>query len=84
MSKKGGNFEYNYPKVIKYLKDNDIEFFEYNGGHHIKILGGTSLIDLWPSKMKYHVIGSEGPSTTGYYQLSSYFEEKELDEILNQ
>jgi hypothetical protein len=81
-----GNFEYNYPKVIKYLKDNDIEFIEYSNGQHLRIMGDVSLVDLWPSRMTYHVIDSENVITSedsGYSRLDIYFNPEQLGKILN-
>jgi hypothetical protein len=59
MSKRRGNFEHNYPLVIKYLKDNEIEYVEYSGGQHLRIMGDVALVDLWPSRMTYHIVQSE-------------------------
>lgn len=78
-----GNFDYNYPRVKKYLDDNDIEYQEYSGGQHMKILGETAYVELWPSRMTYHVIQSERPLDGEYRRLSFYFDKDELEQILN-
>lgn len=83
MSRKRGNFDHNYPLVVKFLKDNDIDFVEYNGGQHLKIMGATRYIELWPSRMTYHVIMSEGAASNEYSRLSYFFKEDELDGLLN-
>lgn len=83
MSRAKGNFDYNYPKVIKWLNDNDYEFTEYADGQHLKILGPVAYIELWPSRMTYHVIASETASDNRYERLSFYFNEEELERVLN-
>lgn len=83
MAKKGGNFDYNYPLVIKYLQDNGIEYQQYANGQHLKILGDVAYIELWPSRMTYHVIASEGRDDNRYRRLSLYFDEEELEDALN-
>lgn len=79
-----GNFEYNYPKVIKYLKGKDIEYVEYSGGQHLRIMGATALVDLWPSRMTYHIIQSEKPVRANEYaRLSILFDGDALGALLN-
>jgi hypothetical protein len=83
VSKRRGNFYHNYPLVIKYLTDNKIAYAEYANGQHLKILGDTTIIDLWPSRMTYHIIRSEEPHRPNEYsRLSFSFDELELDRIL--
>lgn len=83
MSRNKGNFEYNYPRVIKYLKKNGYEYTEHNFGQHIKIMGDTQMIELWPSRMIYHVLESEGPvRDRDYPRLSFWFDEAELNNLL--
>jgi hypothetical protein len=78
-----GNFERNYPRVIKYLEDHDIDYMEYNGGQHLRILGPVSLVDLWPSRMVYHVIESEIPPDTKYHRPDDeLYDEKLLNKLL--
>lgn len=83
MSKKHSNFYQNYPKVIKYLKENDIPYQEYNLGYHLKIMGAVRFVELWPSLMKFHIVESEVPTSTSYSQLSPLFNRKEVDKLLN-
>lgn len=83
MTRAKGNFEHNYPLVIKWLEDNGIEYAEYNGGQQLKILGPVAMIELWPSRMTYHVIASESVQDTKYRRLSFYFKQGELQEVLN-
>lgn len=83
-----GYFEHNYPHVINYLDSENIEYVEYNGGQQLRILGATRLVDLWPSRMKYHIIASEVPTSTTYSSLGSWFfddddSKKELHDLLN-
>lgn len=84
MGRRKGNFEYNYPKVIKFLNDNDIEYIEYADGQHLRIMGDVSLVDLWASRMTYHVIQSEETTiANNYARLSFSFQEDELRNLLN-
>lgn len=82
MAKKS-NFTYNAPRVKAYLDDKGFEYVEYNRGQHVKILGATASIELWPSRMKYKIIDAEYTIRNVYGQLSYYFNEKELDELLS-
>jgi hypothetical protein len=83
MSKRRGNFDHNYPLVINYLKANDIEYIEYAGGQHLRIMGDVALVDLWPSRMTYHIIESEEAHRVNEYKrLSLNFDSKELTKIL--
>lgn len=85
MSRSKGNFHYNYPVVMKYLKDNDVVYAEYADGQHLRIMGAVSIIDLWPSRMTYHVIKSEKPVRADEYRrLNIYADIKELDKLLNE
>jgi hypothetical protein len=77
-----GNFDHNYPLVIKYLEDHDIPYEEYNAGQHLRIIGPTALVDLWPSRMKYHILQTENVDPNAYLQLNISFDEKELERIL--
>lgn len=78
------NWQHNHPKVTSWLNDNDIEYIEYNAGLHLKILGATAYVELWPSKMTYHIIQSEHPSASNKYgRLSPLFVAHELDDLLN-
>lgn len=83
MARSNSNFHHNYPRVIKYLKSKDIPYNEYNGGQHLKILGAVTAIELWPSRMTYHVLMSEHPESNKYNRLSFKFNETELDSLLN-
>lgn len=79
-----GNFDHNYPIIIEWLKKNGLEWSEFSGGQHLKILGITTAIELWPSRMTYHVLTSEHPETTEYLRLSWNVDLKELDKLLNE
>jgi hypothetical protein len=78
MSRKRGNFDFNYPRVIKFLRDNRIDYIEYAGGQHLKILGAISAIDLWPSKMTAHVIMSEETHRVNEYRIVNINQLKEI------
>jgi hypothetical protein len=83
MSKRKGNFEHNYPLVVKYLNDNDVEYIEYANGQHLRIMGDVALVDLWPSRMTYHIVESEEAHRVNEYKrLSFNFDSKELARIL--
>lgn len=78
-----GNFYHNYPKVIKFLEDNDVTYHQFDAeGQHLRIMGHTAIIDFWPSRMKYHIVESEDAKRTGYYSLSYYFNEKEFKKLI--
>lgn len=83
MAKRRGNWYENYPKVMKYLEKRGLEYVEYSDGQHLKIFGEVAAIDLWPSRMVYHVIESELPATDKYPSLGFNYREKELDILLN-
>lgn len=73
----------NYPKVVAYLEAHNIPFEAYNGGQHLKIAGPTAQVQLWPSRMTYHIMQSENPTDNNKYgRLSLHFDEHELKEIL--
>jgi hypothetical protein len=83
MSRRRGNFDHNYPLVIRYLEDNEIEYVEYANGQHLRIMGDVSLVDLWPSRMTYHIVQSEETHRANEYnRLNINFNESELAEIL--
>ncbi len=82
MSKRPSNYGYNYSRVIDWLDKNEIEYIEYNGGQHLRILGDVSLVDLWPSRMTCHIIESES-SQAGYKRLDFKFNPKQLEAVLN-
>ena len=81
MSKRPSNYGYNYPRVIDWLDKNEIEYIEYNGGQHLRILGDVSLVDLWPSRMTYHVVESEEASKYDYARLDFKFNAEQLETI---
>lgn len=86
MSRRRGNFDYNYPKVIAFLDKHDLEYVEYNDGQHLRILSPTKIVDLWPSRMTYHVIASEdviGSKEGDYSRLNFTFDEHQLAVVLN-
>lgn len=83
MSRSKGNFQHNYPRVIEYLKRNDIEYIEFANGQHLRIMGDVSLVDLWPSRMTYHIVESEEAHDVKYHRLDINFNQKQLDELLN-
>lgn len=84
MAKPPSNFDENYPKVIKWLKKNGIPFEEYNGGQHLKILGATAAIELWPGNMKWHGLMFEDWRKRGYHAMSRWFSPTQLDKVLNE
>lgn len=79
-----GNWSYNYPKVIKFLEDNGYEYHQCDEhGQHLKVMGATTIIDLWPSRMVYHIIRSEkAHCVNDYPRLSYYFNKDELRKVL--
>lgn len=85
MARNRGNWDVNYPDVIRYLEANEIPYEEFSDGQHLRIYGAVSQIDLWPSRMTYHVIKSERPVRADEYpRLGFYFDEKKLDTLLNE
>ena len=80
--KRKSHFHHNYDKLIKYLSKKNLDYQEYNNGYHFKIIGATTVIDLWPSRMKYHIIYSEKPMKSGYHQLPMKFKPESLTKIL--
>lgn len=84
MARSKSNHAHNYPRVIKYLEDKHIDYWQSDDHQHLKILGPRTQLELWPSRMTYHVIESEVEilSTNRYYRLSFYFNDKELEELL--
>lgn len=88
MARRKGNFDYNYPRVIEYLKRNNIAYEEFAEGQHLKIAGDGAWVELWPSRMTYHILAYTVPpevdKNEGYRRLSFYFKEKELETLLNQ
>ena len=76
---------HNYKHVVKYLQQKSIDYVEYNAGTHLKILGATAAIELWPSQMTYHILKSENSIRAGEYnKLDFYFNENQLGNLLNE
>ena len=89
MSKSKGNFWHNHPTIVKWLKDHKVDFWESNDGQHMKILGAVTAIELWPSRMTYHVLMSEHPEPTKYFrgEFNKYVGKADLlylERLLNQ
>lgn len=85
MSRRRGNFDYNYPRLKAYLEKHGYPFCEYNNGQHFKILGPTAAVELWPSTMKYRIIESEESAQSIYYRmldLDKNFNELDMDNLL--
>jgi len=82
MSRKKGNWHYNYPKLIEYLVTNELDYWESIDHQHFKIFGPTKAIELWPSRMTYHFLQAEEGDNNRYNRLSINFNEKELETIL--
>ncbi len=84
MGKTKSNFSYNYPRVVKFLDKNGYDYKVFDSeGQHIRILGNTCLVDLWPSKMTYHIIEAEFPIDNKYPKLCFQFDKSELETLLN-
>lgn len=92
MSKRNSNFQYNYPILINWLRLHGIPYCEYGGGQHLKILGATAAIELWPAQMTFHVLESESTRELEtdqgrYYRYSRLLDKRiniqQLEEILN-
>ena len=82
MARRATNYHYNYPRVIQYLRDNDIEYFEFNDGQHLRIMGPVAMVDLWPSRMTVHVVVTEGVDPNRYFQLDWNFNPEQLEDVL--
>lgn len=77
------NYEFNKPRLVKFLRNKGYVYTildEYE--HHFRIRGDTALVDVWPSRMKYHVVESEYPDDGRYKDLNYYFSPKELEQLL--
>lgn len=75
--------EENVPKLLEYCEKEGFTVVKINM-YQYRVAGATSLVDVWPSRMKVHIIASEKPLfVNDYRQLSSRFNEEELDRILN-
>ena len=83
MTKRPTNFHHNYPAVTKWLRENDIEFHELNDGLQLRIMGPVAIVDLWPSRMKVHVVATEGVDPNQYFSLDWNFKPKQLEKLLN-
>lgn len=85
MSRRRGNWGYNYPLVIEFLKKNGYEYAEFNDGQHIKILTPTQQIEVWPSRMTYHIIESETqPTSKRWPRLNIVFDREAFRKLLEQ
>lgn len=72
----------NLPNIMRYCEDNNFTIVKINE-YQYRIAGATSLIDVWPSRMKVHIIASENPVyVNDYRQLSNIFMADDLDELL--
>jgi hypothetical protein len=86
MAKKKSNFDYNYPRLIKYLEKNGLYYEEFNSGLHLRVYGAIQATDIWPGRMTYHIIRSEEAVPTkyeGYNTLDFVFNEEQVDKLLN-
>lgn len=75
--------EENVPKLLAYCEKRGFVVAEINM-YQYRVAGATSLADVWPSRMKVHILASENPIfVNDYRQLSEQLDESELDKILN-
>lgn len=82
--KKPENFEYNRKALLAYCDERGYECHQFDNQYQFRVMGDTAMIDVWPSRMKVHVIASEYPELTNdYRQLSFELSPSELDDLLN-
>lgn len=72
----------NYRHLESYLSRHDIEY-EKLSPHHYRILGPVAIVDVWPGRMTTHVIQTESVDPNRYFRMNFYFDEKELEAVLN-
>jgi hypothetical protein len=81
-----GHFDYNYPRVIKFLKENDVDYHEFANGQHLRVLAPSKIVDVWPSRMTYHIVTSEDvifkSKDEGYKRLNFWFDEAEFEKLI--
>lgn len=82
MSRKPENLKENTDKLLEYCNRNDFLVVKINK-YQYRVAASASLVDVWPSRMKIHIIASENPVLVNdYRQLSSNFMADDLDEVL--
>ena len=84
MSKKPSNFWVNQPALIKLLKEMEFPYEELSK-YHFRIMGGIHIIDLWPSRMTYHLHAGEVVSAKEPYyksQLDFEFNKQQVKKLL--
>jgi hypothetical protein len=72
----------NYGDLEEFLEKNDIEYHKL-ASFHYRILGPVALVDIWPGQMTCHIIVTEGVDTPEYFKLDRYFNEAQVDAVLN-
>lgn len=72
----------NVKKLLAYCDKRNYTVVKINQ-YQYRVAGATSLVDIWPSRMKIHIISSEKAIfVNDYRSLSVHLSDKELDEIL--
>ncbi len=80
--KKPENLKANVKALLEYCNANSYEVHQFNK-YQFRVMGDTAMIDVWPSRMKVHVIASEYPEKVNDYRTLSFnLDTSELDELL--
>lgn len=84
MSKQPSNFEHNQPLLLE-LCDKEGYPIEQLSRYHYRILGGTHIIDIWPSRMVYHRLSGETIKAVEQFyrgELDFEFNEEQVSNLL--
>lgn len=73
----------NRKKLLDFCHKHSYEIQEINE-YQYRVFGATHIIDIWPSRMKYHRIGGETINSDElYFKLNSIFNENEVEQLLS-
>lgn len=85
MSKKKPEYlDHNTPILLGICDENGYEY-EKLSKYHYRIMGGTHIIDVWPSRMIYHRVGGESIQAFEDYhrKLDTKINIKQVQELLS-
>lgn len=84
MAKRKSNHHINYPALKELLEEMELPYEEFSK-HHFRIMGATHIIDIWPSRMTYHLHAGESiKSQEPYYrgELDMQFNKEQVIKLL--
>jgi hypothetical protein len=82
MTKKPSYLQENVRQLEKLCAAQGYEISQINE-YQYRVCGATHIIDIWPSRMKYHRIGGESINSNEHYlKLDTMFNKTQVDQLL--